>query len=281
MKKSALKNQFKLLSLPFFFLTFSSVSLSQGNCNGDVQNPKWFGGKNILYSPCEQVKVGIGTDNPQRNLHIKGTTCVFCPQTPNPPVKLTTYIRIEDDRVNSSGQTLSNSRWDLGVTATQNRFFITRPGFGIQSPLSIVENGNVGIGVNQPQAKLDIAGPIRFLASNSQTSYITGNNSPHIYSAATVFPGGADTTMFGSLVLQSRSNGNRPIIFVTGQNPQERMRVSRTGNVGIGVNSPNHRLTVAGTIGACEIIVEESNWCDYVFASDYSLTPFQIRIQDI
>ena len=52
---------------------------------------------------------------------------------------------------------------------------------------------------------------------------------------------------------------------------EERMRIMNNGNVGIGTDSPEHKLVVSGTIGACRVIVEEENWCDYVFADDYKL----------
>jgi len=43
------------------------------------------------------------------------------------------------------------------------------------------------------------------------------------------------------------------------------------GNVGIGLNNPNEKLTVNGKIRAREIKVEAANWPDYVFAKDYQL----------
>lgn len=45
------------------------------------------------------------------------------------------------------------------------------------------------------------------------------------------------------------------------------------GNVGIGTPFPKHKLSVEGTLGAREIIVEQKAWCDYVFESSYPLMP--------
>lgn len=46
---------------------------------------------------------------------------------------------------------------------------------------------------------------------------------------------------------------------------------SPDGNVGIGIAEPENKLDVAGTIRAKEIVVEASNWPDYVFEDDYQL----------
>ncbi|MCT1526459.1 hypothetical protein [Sphingobacterium hotanense] len=46
-----------------------------------------------------------------------------------------------------------------------------------------------------------------------------------------------------------------------------------SGNVGIGTDTPTEKLSVNGKIRAQEIKVETSNWPDYVFSSDYKLTP--------
>jgi hypothetical protein len=49
--------------------------------------------------------------------------------------------------------------------------------------------------------------------------------------------------------------------------------IKNTGNVGIGTTAPTHKLSVNGTIRAKEIIVDNTNWADYVFEEDYRLAP--------
>lgn len=51
------------------------------------------------------------------------------------------------------------------------------------------------------------------------------------------------------------------------------MVVQGNGNVGIGVDNPNEKLSVNGTIKAKEIIVTNTGWADYVFEDNYDLKP--------
>ncbi|MBN4062155.1 hypothetical protein JYU20_03035, partial [Bacteroidales bacterium AH-315-I05] len=53
------------------------------------------------------------------------------------------------------------------------------------------------------------------------------------------------------------------------------MSIKSNGTVGIGTANPNqtYKLDVAGKVRACEVVVEASNWCDYVFEDNYNLMP--------
>ncbi|HET6243814.1 MAG: hypothetical protein H0V01_02900 [Bacteroidetes bacterium] len=48
------------------------------------------------------------------------------------------------------------------------------------------------------------------------------------------------------------------------------------GNVGIGTNNPYYKLDVAGTMRACEVIVNTA-WCDFVFKPEYKLMTIHER----
>lgn len=69
------------------------------------------------------------------------------------------------------------------------------------------------------------------------------------------------------------SIGNVHYFFTNDQlNPGRvtlRMALTNDGRVGIGTSNPSHKLSVVGTIDACEIIVDSFSWCDYVFEEDY------------
>ncbi|HNP08308.1 MAG TPA: hypothetical protein PKN99_11815, partial [Cyclobacteriaceae bacterium] len=46
-----------------------------------------------------------------------------------------------------------------------------------------------------------------------------------------------------------------------------------TGNIGIGIDNPQNKLDVNGTIHAREVKVDLTGWPDYVFTRDYNLQP--------
>jgi len=114
--------------------------------------------------------------------------------------------------------------------------------------MRILANGNVGIGVTNPQARLQM-----HLPSGVQGLAVTGP------SGNTHIPFIDGRVYLSGLEVVFRTDGNN-----------ERMRVAVNGNVGIGTASPANKLDVNGTIRAKEILVEES-WGDYVFYDDYQL----------
>jgi predicted DNA-binding transcriptional regulator len=86
-----------------------------------------------------------------------------------------------------------------------------------------------------------------------QSSYITA--------VADTVPSGSN--VYSSLVFFS----NHP-----GATTYENMRITSSGNVGIGTSNPTQKLSVNGTIRAKEIIVD-TGWADYVFEPTYRLAP--------
>jgi hypothetical protein len=174
-----------------------------------VDHKEHNGGITPLFAVNNNGYVGIGTNNPERNLHIKGNTpCVGpnCPvANPNDPLPATTYLRIEDNVTDINGNSVATNKWDLAVSGNQNRFFIQRVSANTEA-LTILNNNNIGVGTTNPVQKFHVNGKAVF-----------------------------------------------------------------EDNVGIGTTSPSERLDVAGKIRACEVIVEQNNWCDYVFEPNYKL----------
>ncbi|WP_417887105.1 hypothetical protein [Zunongwangia sp.] len=136
---------------------------------------------------------------------------------------------------------------------------------------SLTADGSLGIGIRNPTNKLDINGSLLFhknsggylnLGMDQRSDFIENLDGAYIYSG----DGPRGKMPAGTLVIQSRSNQNRNILFVTGSSPEERMRITGTGNVDIGTLNPDEKLAVYGTIHSKKVQVYINNWPDYVFA---------------
>ncbi len=137
--------------------------------------------------------------------------------------------------------------------------------------LTILGNGNVGIGTIDPTQKLTIKNNGSFTFN---TDFAAG-----IYTYGNI--GSGNGTQGGLHVQAGWSNNNTPEIarfsaLTSGYADVPRMVIKSNGNVGIGTTSPTYLLSVKGTIGCGEVIVENvTGWADFVFEDDYNLMPLQ------
>lgn len=127
--------------------------------------------------------------------------------------------------------------------------------------LRVASDGNVGIGVSNPQEKLEVSGNIflnpadRHLKIYANTEGIDSivfcrSDDSHQASIA--------TTAFGKSILL-KSGGS------------EIVRFRNDGNVGIGTTNPNYKLEVAGTVRATSFISNTATYADFVFRPGYRL----------
>ncbi|OFY91946.1 MAG: hypothetical protein A2236_02120 [Bacteroidetes bacterium RIFOXYA2_FULL_33_7] len=116
---------------------------------------------NTIINYNNEGKVGIGTNNPQKKLHLK----TFIPATTAGGGGLDGEgreyggtIRIENEVEDGT-----TSIWDLEPIANANAIFPNK--FRIGTPdnpvITLVENGKVGIGTIDPSAKLHVAGNVK------------------------------------------------------------------------------------------------------------------------
>jgi hypothetical protein len=196
--------------------------------------------------------VGIGTAAPDSKLHIEGSTdgtgsgadaILHVKQNggwnANQPWALYVegYTYLNGFRINAGDgiralhKVTSGGQLGFSVTDTAP---ITFTQSNDTERMRVHTNGYVGIGTTSPVVKLQVDGTITstgaLTAYTSVPSINIGHNGDSAFIAATS-GGGADT----------------PISFSVGNN-NEKMRITSTGNVGIGTTSPTYKLDVAGNI---------------------------------
>jgi len=276
--------------------------------------------------------IGIGTTTPSAKLHVTGGNVAVMEGnvgigTTNPQYKLDVNgnAKVGDLRVSKvhgfsatdaftyDGQSLAH--YSLGwyhdswhPTATLwcssyggMKFFTTGA-----LRLSIKSNGNVGIGVADPQYKLDVAGVIKAseivankIASTEITVHDTRstNDLPNAYARIAKFefkqrdvigvPGAGTYSGMLTIAPWSGNSGNKHHqvnfndggIYYRSANYsdnawgawQQFILANANGNVGIGRSDPFYKLDVVGTIRAHEVRVNTNTGADFVFDENYTL----------
>jgi len=164
-------------------------------------------------------------------------------------------------------------------------------------------NGSVGLGTGTATSKLDVVATavsgsekvLRIGVSDAPNDYLLFSNStaeqymfvPGIWGryASDIRP----AIFMGGEISSANDNGSYPVVvfdakssgsFVSNRNvflwrnhTNNLMVLGPTGNLGIGVASPSHKLEVNGTIKTREVNVTTTGWADYVFKPEYKLMP--------
>jgi hypothetical protein len=184
------------------------------------------GGNINILAGTSSGKVGIGTTSPVANLHVSsGTANEDClviiesdtdnnDETSNPRLELRQdgggVIGRLGYRDNTNSLELINQFAESLYLGTDNSIDLT-----------ILSNGNVGIGTTSPSQKLDVVGNAQITSDIHLGRYILHDGDGNTWLG---FPS-ADTISF-------RTNGS------------DRMYINSSGNVGIGTTSPDSKLHV-------------------------------------
>jgi hypothetical protein len=206
--------------------------------------------------------VGIGTTTPYSKFTTLGALSTS-----------TSQISI----VNSEG---GHTILRTGISGISNAGFslISADVSGTNQNTRLVVNsaGNVGIGTTSPLSKLHVSD------TNGGTIYIQDSDSTSTYSITSISNGGGNLS-FDTLnsagtyvstdyqIVKDSAGANYQRWFTQGS---ERLRITSTGNVGIGTTSPGAKLEVLGSGGSVRLNSADSNGSYITFSNNGSATSY-------
>ncbi|PWL29727.1 tail fiber protein [uncultured Roseivirga sp.] len=203
--------------------------------------------------------VGIGTTSPGASLHVSSSSSNAA------KIRLGRQNSLPDDFLEIS--TVGGGGRFTQTGGSIDFYTSTSVAASDNFAMRIAGDGKVGIGTTSPTTKLEVYQPI-----GGKSNFISVGAASYEAMRIGVDAEGAR--------IQSHSN-SKPVYFML--NGIERMRVTAEGKVGIGTTSPNEKLEVngnalfQGNIESTKVKVTQSpgNWPDYVFSTNYQLTPLE------
>ena len=188
--------------------------------------------------------VGIGTTSPTNHLHLNISSGAILQRIQNNNNSL--YIGLES---NGTAQ-VSSDVASLRVMATTFSTFETAG----SERMRITSTGNVGIGTRSPTAPLDV---IANSVGNAIVSRMRlGNDFSFIQGRSN-----DGTEVIGEIGFgRSAANAGNMLFFTgNGSISTERMRITSTGNVGIGTTSPESKLHIASSATGSDVTLYVDN----------------------
>jgi hypothetical protein len=151
------------------------------------------------------------------------------------------------------------SQYQTGLSGTAAHAWYTAPSGTAGNTITFTQamtlnaSGNLGIGTNSPNGRLDVTASIATASITSSST--TAGNQPTLrfqHSGNNVFQikGGAD------------------LQFLSDDGANERMRITTAGNVGIGITNPAYKLQVSGTQGTAGITSTTAGQTPYLILNN-------------
>ncbi|MGJ8734073.1 MAG: hypothetical protein ACSHW4_13035 [Cellulophaga sp.] len=220
--------------------------------------------------------VGIGIMSPSVPLHIYKNQSGWLQQIAGTSPNIGDFVGLKI----LSGYVGDTGKW-VGLSAVSESLYSNETGLALHTGkierLRIKNNGNVGVGTATPKEKLHLEGNLLLdsynLGNDNGIFFRENFNSANKYNLSIL---NFDHSSSGISPDGLSINAYDGVSFSTGSNSRnERMRINKYGNVGIGTVDPgNWKLAVNGKIRAKEIKVE-TGWSDFVFYDDYKLPSLQ------
>jgi hypothetical protein len=215
--------------------------------------------------------IGIGTENPAGKLHIVGSSS---------GLTVPLFLSNEDVTNGNSAMLLFRSKDTGGLQqnfagikaaylshtagAIQGRldFHVSNPAGSVDTPkVSILQNGNVGIGTTSPTQKLDVAGNI-----TAYRYYDRDNTSYYADPAGTSYFSTLYASSAYAYVFYDRSNSS---YYVDPSSTGISAKFAGDVGIGIGTANPTEELDVGGDVKAYRYL-DRSNSAYYVDPSSTS-----------